>query len=80
MFGDQLLEYTDFKYYFTPYKVNQQSSNYKFQKIISANPEPTTSEFTAVKYTEGTPVKSFNTERVVVHGQNNVPQTVFTKV
>lgn len=34
IFGDQLLEYIDYKYYFTPYKVNQQTSVYKFQKIM----------------------------------------------
>lgn len=61
MFGDQLLEYTDFRHYFTPYKVNQQSSLYKFQKVLSASPQPTTSEFTSAKYTEGSVVKRFDT-------------------
>ena len=34
MFEDQLLEYSDYKNFFTPYKVNQQSSVYKFQKVL----------------------------------------------
>ena len=34
MFEDQLLEYADYKHFFSPYKVNQQTSVYKFQKIM----------------------------------------------
>lgn len=34
MFEDQLLEYADHRHYFTPYRVNQQSAAYKFQKIM----------------------------------------------
>ena len=34
MFDDQLLEYTDYKHYLSPYKVNQQTAIYKFQKLM----------------------------------------------
>ena len=34
MLDDQLLEFTDYRYFFSPYKVNQQNSVYKFQKIM----------------------------------------------
>ncbi|CAD8057166.1 unnamed protein product [Paramecium sonneborni] len=76
---EQLVQFMDSVYFFTPYLVKNQITYYETPKIISYSLKSATQRNQLLEFGPFSDIKPFSTQIHTIHLENNTPMTIFTK-